>query len=112
MSLERHPVISPLNATQQPPLIVSAAMLMQNLLDDVSCVFEKCRGLFDWSDKMATTIAVSAIGALAVLVWLFGFPLLVSLGAMYALRPPKFRSVDKGHSLHLREVCLASFSCV
>ena len=39
-------------------------------------------------------IILGAMGVVAVLLWFFGFPLLVSAAAMYALRPPKYRDPD------------------
>eukprot|EP00798_Chlamydomonas_sp_ICE-L_P006445 gene6445-3074_t len=84
------------NAALKPQYlqIVSTALDVQNLLDDVANFMERMSSLQSWMDPMATMIFMGVMSGAALAIYMLGLPLVLSAVSIYVLRPPAFRDPE------------------
>eukprot|EP00798_Chlamydomonas_sp_ICE-L_P019249 gene19249-25879_t len=74
--------------------VISIALFVQNLMDDVATGIERIGALFSWQDPVATIIFISICIAISYLVYCLGLSLVLAAVGMYLLRPPQWRDPE------------------
>ena len=74
--------------------VVSIALTVQNLMDDIACINERLYAVATWRDPVASALLLILLAVSTLLVYLLGLPLLLAVAIVYVLRPPGLRDPE------------------